>query len=465
MLSLATSLIVYLTQLGAGWLVVRSLRGDDQASGWYGGPGMWARALLIGPAAIAVQMIAYDVLGVPFTLAFVLTPWWFALASVAALQRLGPCRLWHLEGPWHALLLGLAAAVVAIVFAGAACSPVHDGDAVHNYAIHARIFAAQGSLAPEAVLAMVDPAAVEYPPLLALNEALLFLCDEHLAPWTIRPFFALAHLSLVWLIIEAIWRPGAPRRSMALCLLVIAAPELCVIAGVATPDLRLTASVLLLGLQALELQAGNGTKALRFAVAAAVCGMTKNEGIALSAVAVVLLLLHIRRWRVLPLLALIVVLVGAWPVYRQMHGIPEQYWSGAAERLRPAALAKAIALVLGAFAAEPLARFPDGLPRWGTLWFVALFLGFVSARRSRVARFLLFCLLTHVAVYAVATAAGPHDVRWQLSVASDRLVMHLSPWLILLCGAWMDAVALGPCEGRSWYDPASRDLARATERR
>jgi hypothetical protein len=112
------------------------------------------------------------------------------------------------------------------------------------------------------------------------------------------------------------------------------------------------------------------------------------------------------------------------------------YWSGSLERLSPAAVLAAVPEILGALSSQAVARLPSGVPRWGTLWFVALALGLWSLRRNRrVAATLFTCLLVHLAVYAAAIAATPHELSWQLAVAGDRLAMHMVPWLVLLSGA------------------------------
>ena len=78
MLAFILGVWVYATQLVAGLVVVRALAYEGSASGRV------ARALLLGPAAITVQCLLYDLLSLPFTLLLVLLPWWIAAAVVVA---------------------------------------------------------------------------------------------------------------------------------------------------------------------------------------------------------------------------------------------------------------------------------------------------------------------------------------------------------------------------------------------
>ena len=130
MLAFILGVWVYATQLVAGLVVVRALAYEGSASGRV------ARALLLGPAAITVQCLLYDLLSLPFTLLLVLLPWWIAAAVVVA--RAGFVELLRRETRIERSVFGFFGVVFALNLAFGLCRPVIDTDAVVNFALFGR---------------------------------------------------------------------------------------------------------------------------------------------------------------------------------------------------------------------------------------------------------------------------------------------------------------------------------------
>ena len=290
--------IIYLTQLLAGVVVLRVV-----GAGEVGWPGRVAAVLLLGPGAIALQMLIYTALGVAFGVVPVLALWWVvcawmwwqrpgrvdvaAPAPAAALATSG--------GVGHGVTAALAVGTVLIAYAVRAPLPVHDFDTINNFAVLGKLYAAHGGIPPAGTL--VDPGHIDYPPLVAFNEALLFLADADRAPWTVRPLFAMAHLALALLALEVLWLRSAPWRSGCAALLVLAAPEVLDKVGGGVADGRLTATVLLVALQGSQLACGSPGAVGRLVVAAGLCALTKNEGVAVAVGVLLVLLVYVIRDR------------------------------------------------------------------------------------------------------------------------------------------------------------------------
>ena len=181
-------LAVYLTQVLAGLVVVELLRGDTRAR-----RGRFARALLLGPAAIALELLGFHALGVPITLPFALAPWWLAGAVFA--RRLYRRSEGSAPPRFERVLVGGAVAAFTLLLLQGARFPVYRGDEVNNFAINARVFEVNRSLAPEALNGLIEGGHPEYPPLVALNEALAFQAEGEALGFGAKPFFALAWLA------------------------------------------------------------------------------------------------------------------------------------------------------------------------------------------------------------------------------------------------------------------------------
>jgi len=435
--------LVFATQVVAGFVVLRLTRCDAT------GVRAWARALLFGPAGLALQMLAYGAAGVPFHLGFVLAPWWVALAlcrreGAAAVPRLRGC-----------LLSSAIAVQAAVVFAVAPTAPVLASDAMHNHALPGKVFAAHRGLAPGALAALSDPGNVVYPPLVAFGDALLFLADEDLGVFAVPLFGAAAFLAWGLLIHEVLNRPRARVLAASAGVLVLATPEAVANSLDGFADLRFAATLLLLAVEARRVVGRAAPGIAPVAAAAVAAGLTKVEG-QVAAALVCTWLLFGRGWHglragvVIAPVAAVVIAVAAWPCFARLAALPSEV-----EVVEP--IPALVPLALGSLRATSglfAAAFDvdaAGVPRFGLLWPVALTAGaFVAAcRRDRMSLGLLALMLGHAGAYglvlATLAAVTPVDLEWTLPATRDRLLLHLLPWVVLLLGRVLDAA--GATEG------------------
>lgn len=442
--------LVYATQLAAGWIVLNALRppraGDRAALD----PRRWSRALLIGPALIALQMLAMSCAGLPFGVTAVVAPWGLLAAALALRSRRGtPAAIAMSTAAAAAtprpplpraqrLVLALAVALFVVALVSGLWMPVNTGDAMNQFALNARVFETHGSLAPQALKALAIPGHVEYPPLVSLNEALLFDAGGPARALVIKPFFALAYLAWMLLVIEAGFAFMPAGAAAFLSLIALLAPAAALGAPDGYADVRLAASVLLLALagRALWLQPGR-RRLLLFALCAVACALTKLEGIAvgLAAAALPVALVLRRRMRAGETLAValaMLALVTAWPIYAHSEGLGqmallgEEWHDGAAGLSRlPGVLGTMLLMMLDV-----------GLTvrHWGLFWLVTLALALWSLRerecRAAVALALL-CGAAQLLLYAAVLALTPADLEWHVTTAAPRMLLHVAPWALL----------------------------------
>jgi hypothetical protein len=435
--------LVYATQLVAGWLVLGVLRPPQPGRSAWRDPRRWSRALLLGPALVALQMLALDALGLRFRLGLIVLPWW-----IPALLAWGARRARTLPGAWAGSPPSLpgaarpALALVLLLFGVALVAglwmPVHTGDAMNQFALNARVFETHGGLAPDALRSLAIPGHVEYPPLVSLNEALLFLAGGPARALVIKPFFALAFLAWMLLVVEACFALLRAGLATLLALVALLAPAAALSATEGYADLRLAATVLLLGLagRALWLQPGR-RRLLLFALCAVACALTKLEGIAVGLAAAALPTLLAARRR-LPagetalVLLLMLALVLAWPVYAHVQGLGRTALVGQEWHDAGAALAR----LPGVLGTMLLMMVDIGITErhWGVFWLATLALALWALRRPErrpAVSTVLLCLAAHLLLYAAVLSLTPADLEWHVTTAAPRLLMHVAPWALL----------------------------------
>ena len=439
--------LVYATQALAGWLVLAALRPPAAPGRACLDPRRWSRALLLGPALVTLQMLAMHAAGLRWSLWVVVAPWWIvALIAWAAARARRARRAAEPEvaAPAAALpplgraVLAVALLLFALVLVVGLWTPVTTGDAMNQFALNARVFETHGGLAPEALASLAVPGHVEYPPLVALNEALLFLAGGPQRALVIKPFFALADLAWMLLVIEACFAFLPAGRAAFLALVALLAPAATLAATDGYADLRLAASVLLLALagRALWLRPGR-RRLLLYALCAVTCALTKLEGIAIGAAAAVLPAALAARRR-LPALETLAVLLGtlalvlAWPAWTHSHGLgrmavvdAEWHDTGAALSRLPDVLRTMLLMMVdvGIIA-----------PQFGVFWLVCLGLALWTLRRPGArlgAATALLCAAAHLLLYATVLALTPADLEWHVTTAAPRLLLHVAPWALL----------------------------------
>jgi hypothetical protein len=358
---------VYATQGLAGALLGRALEAPDAP---HAATERLARALLLGPLALTIQMLCFAALGLPFGVASLTLPWWLIAGAVTwranrDAQAAGRPAPRPPGGGARTAVIVLAGVLVVSSLVVGLQMPVHTGDAMNNYAVNARVFETQRGLAPETLAALAVPGHTENPPLVALNEALIFLAAGPARAWAIKPFFTLAYAALLLLVIEACFRELDARHAVPVALLAMLTPIWASQASDGYADLRLTAGVLLLALEGRALWRARATRALpAFIAAALVCAATKHEGVALAGLACGLPLLAAVRRRLRPRAATAAIvatlaLALAWPLYAARTAsmplpLMEPLWHDVGRALGrlPEVVARMAALTLDTLAAR-----------------------------------------------------------------------------------------------------------------
>jgi hypothetical protein len=445
--------LVYLSQCVAGLVVLRWL--------WKGEPlpllDRAARALLLGPAAIAVQMIAMSLVAISFSLAAVLVPWWIA-AIVLWLRRggrgaegtpapasssapeLAPAGASPSALVARASLAVLALLLFCVLTALGLRTPVFESDPINNFALPARIFETQRGLGGDVLAELNAIGHVEYPPLVALNEALVFMAAGEQRLRAVMPFFALPWLALQWLVISAACARLRVALALPVCLIAMLLPHPYALGTAGLADLRLAACVLLLALEGRRLMLVPGAaSAARYVAAATACALTKNEGLVVAAVAMLPLAgLTVRRrlsWRA-GAVSMLVVLAACtvWVAYLALHDVHTGHWEREpAGQLSPG-LAGRFGLALEGFRSF---SFPSigYTSTYGVLWHAAVAAAVIgllrrAARRETAA--LLLVLAVHVGLYALLMAIVSQPVNWTLQASGLRMFTHMIAWPILL---------------------------------
>ncbi len=432
MSAVALTIAVYATQLAAGFVLLALLgRGSDLRP-----EERLSRALLLGPAALALELILCHYISVPFRLELVLPPWWILFfflrrrVFAASVSRPAP----------PAWLFVLVAALLVASLAHGLIIPVHTGDELWNFATIARIFETSGSLAPAALSSAFDTGHVEYPPLIALNEALVFLASGDARAWAVMPFFAFAGLASWLLVIELCCRRLPRRVAGPLAAMFLLWPAGYGLSATGVADLRLIASILLVVAEVTRmLERESMSCGIAAAAGVAVCALTKNEGIAFTALAFPVLFVSMRRAGLsLPRSAATFLVSGTvalvWPFFLMTNGIEGLYESGITGESFLERLPR-LGTVIRHMALLPFSRDEGGYLDWGVIWPVALCIaaaGLLRGRRRGTVAFVSALLLAHILLYVLAFTFTPSPLEWHLRTASARLFLHTYPLLLLL---------------------------------
>jgi len=421
--------LVFATGLLAGTMVCGWLRRQGSAPST-----ALAQALVLGPAALAAEMLVLGYLDVPLSLPAVLGPWWIGWLAARIRRRARPpllatagrrpCR-------WRSLALVLASVPVLVVVVRGASIPVYHGDAVLNFALPARLFASHGRLAPEALSRIAEPVHPDQPPLIALNQALLFMAGPEPATHVVFLFSALALLALLWLGVEAAWLDRAPRRSFFLAVLWTQAPVLLVCAEGGYAEPRLAAALLLL---LLSLRRGEHELAI---AAAAAAGLTKLEGGAAAGLALLALLVYHLRARPVPARRVLAVLaagalVASWPIWCWWHDVmpslPFPLDTSPRPDPRLGVPLASLALVREMFTHTGY----EWLAPYGACWALAIGCGL------RACPWLLVGMAAHAAIYVVGMQLLTCDLTATLETTAGRYVIELTPWSVMMLRAWSE---------------------------
>ncbi|GEM_PF-5106411 len=434
--------------LGAGGIAALLLTPDRR--GW----ARLARALLFGPWVVTVQSLLFDLLSIPLSLETLAGPWillgpagFFLLRGRAADRRSA-----RPSGPGRSLPL-LAAALFLIVAPIALLAPFPDGDALFNFAAHAKVFQTHRSLDLEALKNLWIPGHRGYPPLLPLAE-LPFLDADPREGWRMIALFKPIAL-LAFLLLCAERFEGSGRNPIGRFCLVAGTPILLLNAVHGGADLFFVAAFMLLLLEAERWREGEEGALPAVGVAASILALTKIEGLPILGVAVVFLLARRKgspRARAVALaLALLPVLY--WLILQKIHGLtpfPPALAGGdlLGRMIDSSAKFGAILAQTTAYAWIPSnTAVPIPLPSFGLLWLVSAVLlvrALASPAWRRAALVPLAGGLAHAGLLISGAALRGEDLDWLQATAFDRLALQLIPWAVLALSLRRPATGRGP---------------------
>lgn len=340
-----------------------------------------------------------------------------------------------------------AAALVAAVAFHAVAMPMLEWDAYAIWGLKAKVLLHEPLASAPAYFrdATLSYSHLDYPLGLPLLLAGAYAALGAAGEAPAKAVLPLLHAALGLLVYGGLRDRLAPGRAGVLALLLLGLPALLRWAGSGLADAPLAlfhAGVLVHGSRWLD--AGRREDAVLAGLFAAHATFTKNEGLALAAVALGgLFVLRVvrapRTWLSAGIPPAVWLLASApWLVWsRALPRTHEDY----ASRLGPAevlASAGRLGDVLAVLGAELTAW-----TRWGGLWLllaVLAALGFRAFREPRVA-WLWAVLLADLAVYGLVLLVSPWRVETLASFALDRLLLHLAPAAVLLIGAHWAATA------------------------
>jgi len=326
---------------------------------------------------------------------------------------------------------------------------------MNNSGLAARVYEVHRSVDLEAVAQLRAEAYGSYPPLVPLNEALVFLAAGDARAWLVKPFFALALLALMLLLVETCFARLPPRRALPAALLLLLTPVLASGGVNGYLDELFTAWVLLAALTADELRTSpTRSHALLLAAAGTGALLTKPQGVLVGVLCAAWLswLLACRRLAPRAAAPAILALLAAgafWPLLVAAYGLAAPT-SIAPDLSDTVALLGRTGRALGMALASVLPLDARRFETWGLTWALGLLLaGVALVRRASRARSSAWLLAGAVQLggCAVTIAAIPVNFEWAFQTGLARWMVHLLPWLAL--------AALPALEERAAAEPAA----------
>jgi hypothetical protein len=420
-------------------------------------PAFWGRVLLLGPLGLSLQFLLQVTFELPFGMTSVV--WvWFGLGGVAVLQKIQKEERGSFPSQTGFLLL-LGFLLFGLSLGKVLQEPIHEGDALTNFALPARVFAEAKGVDFAVLPSLGFFGHVEYPPLLAASEALVFqeagdgafLWNQLFGPLALLGFFFL--LAGQWFGEDPL--PG-PYAWLALGI-VFGTPLVLFLGFFATADLRLLAAFFLLGIEAQR--KGGMRKVMILMVLGLLCAMTKVEGLLGALVVVFLIWRNRKEWgeslkEKLGFLGAglgTITLLFLWPALLMVHGISlfqSPSWGIGSERM-----GERLSSIKNFVANIPFRELPldhpwlqllgiEFIPVWGLVWVFVLYLvlRFMVQRRKtlrahegeEMGGVFLSLFFLHIGLFFVVFFFTPREIQWHLNTAGDRFLLVTLAWPLLL---------------------------------
>jgi len=413
---------------------------------------------LLGAGAMALQLWIYGLVHAPWWLVLVAAPWIIAAAvwrravlEAARTEAAGVRRLLNGLGdvdPLTAGILVLTLATAGFYFLNLLAQPLVGWDAIAMWLFKARVFFDLSAVDLSHVPINIPPPSdrhLDYPPLFPLmidSFWVLIGRVDDIVGKSIGFMFLTAAVSSA----AAVLLPVLGKRMTALIAFVLVAMPALQTSFV-LPYYMGYADYAIGGLMMISLahlyrstRLGRDESSVLAFVFAALAALTKNEGVPFLLVVAVIIgvglawaLAKDREWpRMLfvGVVACSLIPIVAWQVYVRVHGFNNVFISQPGPQLTADVLASR-AHTVASFLWHLLNREND-YPWLAVAWIVATALTFMSRRRPLM---LVWLAVTAQAIfYGLALLLTPFDLNFQLVTAVDRLILQLTPSLVLLFG-------------------------------
>jgi hypothetical protein len=413
---------------------------------------------LIGAGAMALQLWLYGVIQVPWLLLLVIAPWllvavlWRRAFTLAL--RTDAAGLRQLVGgfrdldPLTAGIVVLTVATAGFYFLNLLAQPLVGWDSIAMWMFKAKVFLDAGSVDLSRIPVNVTPPVerhLDYPPLFPLMVdsfwVLIGRVDDVIGKAIGFVFLISAVITAAAIVLPLLGK----RLTAMIAFILVAMPTLQTsfifpyYMGYADYGVGALMMISLAHLYRATRLGKDEASALAL-LFAALAALTKNEGLTfLLVVAIVTsagLDWVILRRREQPPVRLIGVAVAgmipvlAWQVYARVHGFNNDLINAAGPHWTLGLLASKLHTV-GAFVWSQTNRYDD-YPWLAAAWLVSTAMALVSRHPRLVAVWAI--VSAQAGFYLLGLILRPYDLTFLLVTSADRLILQLSPALVLLLG-------------------------------
>jgi hypothetical protein len=418
-----------------------------------------ASSPLLGAATMAVQLWIYGVIHVPWWLLFLAGPWLIvavvwrkAVVAAARAEGAGLRRL--VAGlsdvdPLTAGIVALTVATAGFYFLNLLAQPLAGWDAIAMWLFKARVFFDAGSVnlshVPILIAGSPSDRHLDYPPLFPLMIDSFWVLIGHIDDVIGKSIGFMFLLSAVGAATAVLLPLLGKRLTAMIAFVLVAMPTLQT--SFVLPYYMGYADYAVGALMMISLahlyrstRLGRDEASALSMVFAALAALTKNEGVPfLLIISVIIgtgLLLAMVRERDWPRPLLVGVVVAAlipviaWQLYVRVHGFSNDFINQQSTHWT-AGLLVSRAHTIAAFIWHLMNR-EDDYPWLAVAWIVSTGLAVMS--RHRVLTLVWLAVTAQAIFYGLALLFTPFDLTFQLVTSADRLILQLSPCIVLLLG-------------------------------
>lgn len=417
---------------------------------WGSSPLRWGAAFGLGSGLLTLEMFAFALAGLSWDpLGLALLPTACAAAAVVLGGRTEGSRQPARPAlpPWRRVTrIGLTLVLVLLAggsFVRAGLTPLSSWDGFAIWGFKAKALYVDGTVAGGFLL---DPVRgyshPDYPLHLPLLMAWVFLVLGEWHDGFVMLLFPAFYASLLLVCYAMLARLGPPEVALLFTLGLASVPQLLDHASAAMADLplayHLTAGVALL---VRYLERGDRSTLLAAALMMGVAGWTKNEGMAIFAVAALWIgagtvMREDGRRKALSDTLTFAAAGGAvflpWLGWRLSFGLTTDLVTAPSALAGLASAPGRLVLIATALATEA-----THLSRWNLLWPLFLLASLLALGRWRARSLHLYAAAawSGIGLYGLVYLLSARDLPWLLSTSLDRLLLHLAPLAVLTIGS------------------------------